>query len=242
MPDPESVPGKIEQYLATMPGSGVHKEVGFFGGTFTGLSLQEQRHFLEPVRPFLEEERVQGLRLSTRPDLVDEKKARFLKTHGVTCVELGVQSMSDSVLARSKRGHTAEDVKNASWAILTEGLSLGHQMMVGLPDSSLEDELYTAKCIAHLGASQVRIYPVIVICETELAEEWRLEKYEPLPLEEALDRAALLIQFFESNDIKVIRCGLHPSEGLLSGEEYLAGPFDPRFGQRARERARSSEQ
>ncbi|MFC1570231.1 elongator complex protein 3 [Candidatus Omnitrophota bacterium] len=238
-PPPESVPEKIEKYLSTMPKEGAHIEVGFFGGSFTGLPVEMQQNYLDAVRSFLKDGRVQGIRLSTRPDLVDEETVSFLKEKGVTCIELGVQSMDDEVLSASKRGHTAEDTEKASRIILAAGIELGHQMMLGLPLSTLETELFTAKRMKELGATQIRIYPALVIKGTRLAELWEKDEYEPLSLEEAAERAAQLIKYFESNNMKVIRCGLHPSEGLVSGEEYLAGPFHPAFGQMARERIKN---
>ncbi|MGB2601127.1 MAG: radical SAM protein [Candidatus Omnitrophota bacterium] len=238
MPSPEEVSPKIEKYLSTMPQSDVRIEVGFFGGSFTGLLLDLQKEFLSPVMPFVEEGRIYGIRLSTRPDLINEDIVTFLKDNGVTCIELGVQSMCEEVLSASKRGHTSEDTERASRLILEAGITLGHQMMVALPGSGPEEELYTARRIKELGASQVRIYPVLVVKGTELAQMWQRGEYVPLEEDEAVNRAAALISYFETNGIKVIRCGLHPSEGLLSGEEYLAGPFHPAFGQKARERAK----
>ena len=234
---PSEVSGKIKTYLSTMPSRKKHVEVGFFGGTFTGLPLDSQEKYLKPVRTFIEKGDIQGIRLSTRPDFIDEEKVSFLKKHGVTCIELGVQSMSDKVLEAAKRGHTARDVESASKIILKEGMLLVHQIMVGLPQSGLEEELHTAKRAKELGAKQVRIYPVIVMKGTQLARLWQDKKYFPLKEEEAVERSAKLISYFNENDIKVIRCGLHPSEGLLTGEEYLAGPFHPAFGQKAREKA-----
>jgi histone acetyltransferase (RNA polymerase elongator complex component) len=193
-----------------------------------------QEEFLQQAKPYLEKGVIQGIRLSTRPDMIDRERVSFLRKNGVTCIELGVQSMSDKVLAASRRGHAALDTERASSVILEEGLLLGHQMMLGLPLSTFEDEVYTAKRIKELGAKQTRIYPTVVIDGTELARLWKGKKYKPLSEEEAVERSASLISYFESNGIKVIRCGLHPSEGLVSGEEYLAGPFHPAFGQKAR--------
>ena len=238
MPQPADVPEKIERYLSTMPCENVHIEVGFFGGSFTGIPQEDQKKFLDRVRPFLEEGRVHGLRLSTRPDLIDREIVAFLAECGVTCIELGVQSMSPFVLEVSKRGHTPCDTEKASSLILEAGIELGHQMMIGLPSSTLDDEIFTAKKIKEFGAKQVRIYPVIVIKGTELADMWVKNRYRPLGLKEAIERAARLIMYFEKHNIKVIRCGLHPSEGLVSGDEYLAGPFHPAFGQKARDRAK----
>jgi len=172
MIDPRDIPERIEQYLSTMPSSGVHVEVGFFGGTFTGLSRRLQDDLLTPVRKYLDSGQVHGIRLSTRPDFIDKNTLMFLKERGVKCIELGVQSMSDKVLSAIKRGHTAKDSELASEMILREGFVLGHQMMLGLPLSTPMDEYFTARRVVELGASQVRIYPVIVMKGTELAEKW----------------------------------------------------------------------
>lgn len=241
IPSSKDVSSKIEAYLATMPNSGAHVQVGFFGGSFTGLSAEEQRLLLLPAREFVTSGRVKGIRLSTRPDLIDGEKLDLLVSCGVTCVELGVQSMSKEVLDASGRGHTPEDTIEASQLILEKGLELTHQMMLGLPLSSFEKEFLTAEMAVKLGAREARIYPVIVMEGTELADMWRRKEYVPLEMEEALERSSKLISFFETSGVKVIRCGLHSSEGLVSGEDYLAGPFHPAFGHFARERVRKKE-
>lgn len=231
----EEVAPKIEKYLSTMPAEGAHIEVGFFGGSFTGLRVHEIESYLKPVREFIDSGRVKGIRISTRPDLIDEEIIKVLKKNKVICIELGVQSMSEDVLEEAKRGHTSKDTVEASRIILGSGIKLGHQMMVGLPGSTYEDEQYTASRIKELGATEVRIYPVIIIKGTELARSWRKGEYKPLPMDEAVLRSGKLINYFEANGVKVIRCGLHPSEGLTSGDEFLAGPFHPAFGQKARQ-------
>ncbi len=236
-PLPEDIKKKIETYLATMPKSGVYVQVGFFGGSFTGISEEDQKKFLSPVMEFLDDGRVKGVRLSTRPDLIGQKKIDFLSAHGVSCIELGVQSMFRDVLDASGRGHTPEHTVEASRLILKNGLDLTHQIMIGLPESSYDKEFLTARMAVDLGASQVRIYPVIVMKGTELAEMWRKKEYAALEMEEALERSAKLISFFRRSNVKVIRCGLHASEALLSGEKYLAGPFHQSFGHYAAERA-----
>jgi histone acetyltransferase (RNA polymerase elongator complex component) len=138
-------------------------EVGFFGGTFTGLPPEEQRSYLQSVTPFIESGRIQGIRLSTRPDFISAEILALLKEYPVKTIELGAQSMDDEVLKRSGRGHTAADTVNASAMILKAGFSLGLQMMIGLPGDTPERSVATAKKIAALGATETRIYPVIVI-------------------------------------------------------------------------------
>ncbi|MDD5633761.1 MAG: radical SAM protein [Candidatus Omnitrophica bacterium] len=226
---PEDIPIEIEKYLETMPRDGARIEVGFFGGTFTALAKEDQASYLDKVQKYVIDGRVHGIRLSTRPDFINEDILDFLKARKVSCIELGVQSMSDKVLVAAKRGHTARDVEKASKMIIDKGFTLGHQIMLGLPLSTEEDEYFTARRAKELGAAEVRIYPVLVIKNTELADMWSNDQYSPLSEAEAIKRAANLIVYFEANDIKVIRCGLHPSEGLLSGSDLLDGPFSPTF-------------
>lgn len=233
MVSPEDVDGRISQYLSTMPEKDADIEVGFFGGTFTALPPELQTAFLDPVQKHIEAGRVRGIRLSTRPDAVKDDVLRLLKKRNVNCIELGVQSMSDDVLRVSKRGHTARDVENASRMITSEGFILGHQMILGLPSSTKEDEYFTARRSRELGARQVRIYPMLVMEGTELADLWRAGRYAPISEGEAVERSARLIIFFEAAGINVIRCGLHPSEGIFSGADLLAGPFHPAFRQKA---------
>ena len=226
---PDSIPGQIDKYLSTIPDKNATVEVGFFGGSFTGLDPAEQSSYLTKVQPYLKSGQINGIRLSTRPDFIDIKTLRLLKENGVRTIELGVQSVSDEVLIKTKRGHTSEDVINASKMIIKEGFTLGHQMILGLPGSTFEDELATATLAKELSAGEVRIYPLIVMKNTELAEMWKNKEYLPLTEEESIQRAAQLIIYFNKNNIKVIRCGLHPSEGLVSETAFLAGPFHPAF-------------
>ncbi len=236
MIEPREVAERIERYLSTMTLPGARVEVGFFGGTFTGLPLGLQDEFLRPVQKYMNAGRIDAIRLSTRPDYINEDILSFLKTRGVGIIELGVQSMSEKVLRAARRGHTAEDIERSSRMIVRQGFKLGHQMMVGLPLGTADDEYFTARRAGELGAGEVRIYPVVVMKGTELAEEWADGKYSPLAEEEAARRCALLILYFDSKGIKVIRCGLHPSEGLMRGKDLLSGPFHPAFRLKAESR------
>ena len=230
--DEKSIADTIEQNLSTMPNEGVSIDVGFFGGTFTSLPLELQETYLKQVFPYMENKSISGIRLSTRPDSINDEVLDLLQQYRVSCIELGVQSMSDVVLNAVKRGYLSKDVESASEMIRSRGIALGHQMMVGLPESSFEDEMFTAERAASLGAEQVRIYPLVVIKGTELESLWENKTFMTISEEEAIRRCARLLLYFEFKEIKVIRCGLHPSEGLADGTEYVAGPFHPSFRQK----------
>ncbi len=218
----------IQSYLKTFPADAV-KRVAFFGGTFTGMSIAEQNHYLDVVQPYLRNGSVSEIQLSTRPDFITEEILDNLKAHGVGIVELGAQSLNDEVLRHSGRGHNAACVETAARLIRHYGFRLGLQMMVGLPHDTKERTMATARRIAALGADFSRIYPTLVVRDTPLARLFQQGDYQPLSLEEAIDWSLAALDILEAAGVTVLRVGLHPSEGLRDGSQLLAGPFHISF-------------
>ncbi len=206
-----------------------HIEVGFFGGTFTGLPLSVQQHYLSVIQPYLDRGEIQAVRLSTRPDFIDDEKLVFLSKFRVSTIELGAQSMDDEVLKKSGRGHKSAVTTSAAKKIVESGFRLGLQMMIGLPGDTLEKSVETARSFVRLGAADVRIYPALVIKGTALETLFGQGNYTPLSLEEAVQWTKTILPIFENAGVNVIRVGLHPSEGLLSGQDIVAGPFHVSF-------------
>ncbi|MDL2314641.1 radical SAM protein [Bacteroidales bacterium OttesenSCG-928-C19] len=228
MPAREEIVEKIETYLATFPAN-AHVEVGFFGGNFTGIETEIQESLLQIVQPYIRQGKIHAIRLSTRPDYIDEERLMLLKNYGVKTIELGVQSTDNEVLSLTNRGYDTQCVEKASNLIRAFGFDLGLQMMIGLPGDTKEKSIQTAKKIIELGASQTRIYPTLVIEGTELAAQFLKGEYKPLSLEEAIDRTKEILLLFEKHNVTILRVGLHPTEGFISGKDFLAGPFHVSF-------------
>ena len=228
IPTPSEADETIRQHLLTIPDD-CDIRIAFFGGSFTGMTIAEQNAYLDVATPYLERDTVSGVQLSTRPDYITPEILDNLRQHGVTLIELGAQSLDDDVLRRANRGHTAAQVEEAARLIRHYGFELGLQMMIGLPGDTREKSMRTAERIADLGACCTRIYPTLVIANTPLAEDFRQGQYHPLTLEEAVDWCKELYGIFERRNVTILRMGLHPSEGLLSGSDYLAGPFHVSF-------------
>ena len=225
----------IEYYLESFKEKNIYKEVAFFGGSFTGIDVEHQNELLEAAFEYIKEKKVDGIRISTRPDYIDKQTLKRLKKYKVKTIELGVQSTNDYVLKKCKRGHTFEDVKNASKLIRRYGFNLGHQMMVGLPESTELDDLNTARDLAKLKPKIVRIYPVLVIKDTQLEEDYKKGNYEPLELSKAVERCKELCYFFAKNKINVIRIGLQNTDTIcdpeMEGSQVVAGPYHETFRQ-----------
>lgn len=218
----------VDTYLSTMDPN-AEKRVAFFGGSFTCLPMNVQNRYLDLVQPYVADGRISGVQLSTRPDYIDEEILENLKSHGVTLVELGAQSLDDGILEACGRGHTVEDVRRSSSLILQHGIELGLQMMVGLPGDTREKSMSTARLIHEFGATHTRIYPTLVVEGTRLAEMYRAGIYKPLAIEDAVDWCKDLYLYFTSVNVNVLRMGLHPAKDLRDGTGFIAGPFHPSF-------------
>ncbi len=228
--DSESVIPIIDNALSTVE-AGTEAELAFFGGSFTGIEYDLMCDLLKIANGYLKPGRISSIRCSTRPDYIDAVILDTLKQYGVSTVELGLQSVSDSVLRACERGHTMQDEKNACKLIKEHGLRLGGQMMIGLPGSTLESELQTARFIVEYGCDEARIYPTVVFRDTALCTMAKAGEYSPLCLEDAVSRSALVFAEFVKAGIKVLRIGLCESENLHSTQTYFAGPNHPALGE-----------
>ncbi len=202
-------------------------EIAFFGGSFTAINRNYMVSLLKTAYEFVEKGIVSGIRISTRPDAVNPEILDILKKYKVTSIELGAQSLNDKVLKANNRGHSVKDVYSASNLIKEYGFSLGLQMMTGLYKDTDEFCIDTARQIVDIAPDTVRIYPTIVLKDTDLAALYDDNKYKPQTLEEAVDLCSVLYNIFMDNNIKVIRLGLHSIEK----DSYIAGPWHPAFSE-----------
>ena len=227
---PEEVKIIIDNHLSSFKDEYRFVEVAFFGGNFTGLPLEMQNDYLEVVQPYLDKNLIHGIRCSTRPDYISYHRVKELRQYGMRNIELGAQSTNDLVLNKCKRGHSYKDIVEASQIILSEDITLGLQMMIGLPSSNKEIDSQTARDIVNLGAKETRIYPCIVVKDTELEKMYMSEEYNSLSLKDAISESADLYSYFIDNQVKVLRIGLHASDEL-DGEAYVTGPYHKNFAE-----------
>ena len=228
----ELMPDEVTATLETAVADGIdseNTEIAFFGGSFTAIPRDYMISLLEATKPFIEAHRFCGIRISTRPDAIDEEILGILKEYGVTSIELGAQSTDEEVLHLNRRGHTRQDIINASALIREKGFSLGLQMMTGLLGDTAEKALKTSEDIISMKPDTVRIYPTITLEGTHLGELYKDGGYNPQSLEDAVSLCGKLLKRFYDNNIRVIRLGLHSGGNVEEG--YLAGPYHPAFGE-----------
>lgn len=226
---PELARKLIEESLSTIESDYV--EIGFFGGSFTGIDKEFQRELLSVAKEYKDAKKIHAIRLSTRPDYIDEERLALLKEYGVDTIELGAQSMDDEVLKFNRRGHTSEDTQKASRLIKSYGFKLGLQMMTDLYGDTNEKCKQSAEKIIALSPDCVRIYPTLVLSGTYLDELYNKGEYIPQNLDDAVKLCADLKTRFDEEKIPVIRIGLMSSDNINPEKDVVAGPYHPSMGE-----------
>jgi histone acetyltransferase (RNA polymerase elongator complex component) len=231
LPSPSSVQNFIEASLARIPydKKNREKQVAFYGGSFTAIRKDDQVHHLKTVRPFLASGLIDSIRISTRPDALDEEALSLLKEYGVKTVEVGVQSMIDEVLLLAHRGHCAADTVDAISRLKGMKFEVGLQLMIGLPGDTCDRFLQTLDQIIELKPDFLRIHPTLVLKGAPLEDVWRAGEYSPLPLDETVQWLKKGILKLEESSISVARIGLQPTKELE--RDFLAGPYHPALHQ-----------
>jgi histone acetyltransferase (RNA polymerase elongator complex component) len=219
----------IQNWLKRSSADGREVQVAFYGGSFTGMDRSRQEELLDAVAPYVAEGLVKTVRLSTRPDYIDQKTVSFLRCKNVGIVELGLQSLDDNVLEACQRGHSAEQSVTAVKLLQESGFMIGVQLMLGLPLQTTRSLIQTVKKVAALNPDFVRIYPVLVLQGSILANLYEKGRYKPLSLGAAVAQAARMKKHLDEYGIRIVRIGLQPGPELE--KTLVAGPYHPAFGE-----------
>ncbi len=228
----EKIPEVIESYISTQ----IKKfgeinpkyeitQIAFYGGSFTCLGFDFMEKYFSKVEPFFLKYKINSIRISTRPDCVNQEILDFLKIKKVKTVEIGAECFDDNILKILKRGHTVNDIINACKLIKENNLELSIQLMVGLPEENEKIIEKNLKYLKEIKPDFLRIFPLIVLKNTELEKMYYEKKYTPISLENAVKILSKFYNLCEREGINIIQMGLHYSEHLV--KNYVAGPLHP---------------
>lgn len=221
-PTLEDVENAVKSYLSwSKPRE--RTEISFYGGTFTALPHEKMMSYIRKGVEFVESGKVDALRCSTRPDEIDEERAGILKNNRFEVVELGVQSMSEALLEKMRRGHSAECVEKAVGLLKNAGISVGLQFMTGFPYETDEEVGISAKSLKVLRPDFIRIYPFVPLKNTPVEREISSGTVQVHSVETILERTVTLFLAAMKLEIPVIRIGLPQSSDVP--EIYPANLF-----------------
>ena len=142
-----------------------------------GPSLEEAQQTNETAQ-----HRIIGVTIETRPDYVDQQEILRLRELGVTRVELGVQSLEDSVLDLVVRDHGIAEVIRATKLLKDAGFKVAYHLMPNLPGATPESDLASARRLFDdpgFRPDAMKLYPCAVIETAELFQWWREGRYTP---------------------------------------------------------------
>lgn len=230
----EDVREAIEK-AAALPCDGAKRQLAFYGGSFTAIPVADQESMLGVGKEYMDKGIIHSIRLSTRPDAIDGAVLNRLKSYGVETIELGAQSLNEKVLLLSGRGHTAQDVVDASKLIKEWGFKLILQMMTGLPGDSEESCLETVRKIIELKPDGVRVYPTVIVKDTALFDLWKAGRYKEHSVEDAVEICSKIVPMLNAANIPIIRLGLNPTDDL-SGGDAVGGAYHPALGELVKSR------
>lgn len=224
-PSPQQVEQEIHNAVRELKNPKEETEIAFFGGSFTAIEEEYMIALLKIAKQSVNDYGLKGIRISTRPDHTSHRILQILKEFGVTAIELGAQSMNDRILERNSRGHTSADVISACERIREYDFELGLQMMVGLYGDTRESALETACKIAQLKPDTVRVYPVVILKGTRLADLYQQGCFLPMSLSDGIDTCSKILMLFHHKGIPVIKFGLHASKEVE--ENMVGGIYHP---------------
>jgi histone acetyltransferase (RNA polymerase elongator complex component) len=230
-PTESQVHAEINRFLRYRRDHHRWTEISFFGGNFLGLADSQILQLLCVADKYIQTGRAQGIRFSTRPDTIDEKRIALIRNYAISTIEIGAQSMNASVLTMSRRGHGPDDTVKAVKLLKNHEWRTGLQMMVGLPGESKIDAVTSAEQMADLAPDFVRIYPCLVLRGSPLARWYSQGRYTPMSLEQSISLVKRIYRLMTVKGIAVIRMGLQPTTELNTGAGVLAGPFHPAYGE-----------
>lgn len=201
-------------------------EVALYGGNPLGLAPRELEHLFGLFTPY--SDKILSFRLSAKPKMVDRSYIDILKKNRVRTIELGIPTFNDTILSLLKRGHTAKEAALAYRSLKEEGFSVGIQVMVGLPGEVFADVKETTARVVRLTPAFIRIYPLVVIEDTELFHLYHVGRFDPEGIDEAVRKALFIYVTAWQQGIKVIKMGLTENDVLK--DKIAAGPYHPAFG------------
>ena len=205
-----------------------NKEIAFFGGSFTNLSLERMQKLFDIFHDLLDE--YTFFRISCRPDAINDKILNFLKNNRVNTIELGIQSFSDNELVACKRGYTKEIAYQACLLVKKHNFMLGLQFLIGLPDFCDTTFNETVQTTLSINPDYIRLYPLLVLRNTELEILYSNNQFNPLQLEIAIEYCIDFCQKISNSNIEIIKIGIH-SDINIDKTEIVDGPFHANFGE-----------
>jgi elongator complex protein 3 len=158
---------------------------------FDGANRKKSKNLEEAQRKNEKaKNRIVGISIETRPDLINEEEVKWLRKLGVTMVEIGVQSVFDEILEKNETGLNVEKIAKATKILKDAGFKVLYHLMPNLMGSNPKLD---KKCFEIVFSDEkfkpdwIKIYPTVVTKESRLYKFWKEGKYKPYSDKELME-------------------------------------------------------
>ncbi len=161
--------------------------------TNTYAPLEKLKRIYDCVLPYPE---IVGISIGTRPDCITNEILDLIGSYSdkrMVWIEYGLQSSNDETLRLINRGHDSMAFSKAAAMANEHGLRVCAHVILGLPGEGEVDWLSTARFVADLPVTDIKIHLMYVIRNTLLEKMLEAGIYKPLLLEEYAEGVARFI-------------------------------------------------
>lgn len=143
------------------------------GGTPTALDEKQFERLMDMIGTYLPMEEVREFTVEAgRPDSITENKLLSMKAHHVSRISINPQSMKEQTLKLLGREHTVEDVKRVFHLAREHGFdNINMDLIVGLPEESLEDFQETLREAEKLHPDSMTVHTLVIKRASRLRRE-----------------------------------------------------------------------
>ena len=174
---------------------------------FTSINIERQREILIELNKLIKKYKMYGIKILSDPDSIDKNNLKLLKKYNVKEIELNIQSSNDYILKNIGVEYNFELIKKVTNMIKRFWISLSVKIAIGLPESTLVDDLNTIKQIIKLKPIQISLIPCDVKYNENIKKLYEKKEFIPLSKVQLVERIKEIIKLLRAYRIGKIIIG-----------------------------------
>ena len=174
---------------------------------FTSIKIEKQQNLLIQLKEIIKEYKIYGIKIHSIPDSVDKKNLRLLKKCKVKEIELLIESSNDYILKNIKSDYKFKYARKVATQIKLKRFNLAIKLVVGLPESTIADDLNTVKQCIELKPYQIVIIPCQPEDKVAIKNLYEQDEFSPLSQIQMMERIKESINLIGKSKIKLVKIG-----------------------------------
>lgn len=174
---------------------------------FTSINIEKQKEILIELNKLIKKYKIYGIKITSDPDSIDKNNLKILKKYKVKEIELNIESSNDYILKIIGEDYNFETIKKVVSIIKRFCMCLSVKIAVGLPESTLADDLNTIKQVMRLKPIQISLIPCNLDYNKNIKKLYEKEEFIPLSKVQLVERIKEIIKLLRTYKIGKIFIG-----------------------------------